>query len=117
MVPDEFEDGTAAFFTNREPAWHSLGVVTPNALTAEDALKTAETKNPETVDYHIKNLHKFYLKQHLKYDKAAKQADEIKDTVYKTKNLLGLFKKYEQRINSAGRKLKKNYMRLYSIEK
>ena len=41
MVPDEFEDGTAAFFTNREPAWHSLGVVTPNALTAEDALKTA----------------------------------------------------------------------------
>ena len=41
MVPDEFEDGTAAFFTNREPAWHSLGVVTPNALTAEEALKTA----------------------------------------------------------------------------
>jgi len=80
-------------------------------------VKTAETKNPETVDYHIKNLHKFYLKQHLKYDKASKQADEIKDTVYKTKNLLGLFKKYEQRINSAGRKLKKNYMRLYSIEK
>ncbi len=41
MVPDEFEDGTAAFFTNREVAWHKLGVVTPNALTAEDALKTA----------------------------------------------------------------------------
>ena len=79
-------------------------------------VKTAETRDPETVDYHIKNLHKFYLKQHLKYDKASKEADEIKDTVYKTKNLLGLFKKYEQRINSAGRKLKKNYMRLYSIE-
>jgi hypothetical protein len=82
-----------------------------------EVVKIAETKDPETVDFHIKNLHKFYLKQHLKYDKASKEADEIKDTVYKTKNLLGLFKKYEQRINSAGRKLKKNYMRLYSIEK
>jgi phage/plasmid-like protein (TIGR03299 family) len=41
MVPDQYEDGTSAFFTNREPAWHSLGVVTPNALTAEEALKTA----------------------------------------------------------------------------
>ena len=82
-----------------------------------EVVKAAETRDPETVDFHIKNLHTFYLKQHLKYDKAAKEANEIKDTVYKTKNLLGLFKKYEQRINSAGRKLKKNYMRLYSIEK
>lgn len=81
-----------------------------------EVVKTAESRDLETVDYHIKNLHKFYLKQHLKYDKEAKEADNIKDTVYKTKNLLGLFKKYEQRINSAGRKLKKNYMRLYSIE-
>ncbi len=83
----------------------------------DEVVKTAETRDPETVNYHIKNLHKFYLKQHLKYDKASKEANEIKDTVYKTKNLLGLFKKYEQRINSAGKKLKKNYMRLYSIEK
>ncbi len=82
----------------------------------DEVVKTAETRDPETVNYHIKNLHKFYLKQHLKYDKASKEANEIKDTVYKTKNLLGLFKKYEQRINSAGKKLKKNYMRLYSIE-
>lgn len=41
MVPDKYADGSAAFFTNREVAWHQLGVVTPNALTAEEALKTA----------------------------------------------------------------------------
>lgn len=39
---EQFEDGTTAFFTAREVAWHKLGVVTDNALTAEDALKTAQ---------------------------------------------------------------------------
>lgn len=38
---EQFEDGTAAFFTAREVAWHKLGTVTTDALTAEDALKTA----------------------------------------------------------------------------
>ena len=38
---EEYTDGTAAFFTAREVAWHKLGTVTDNALTAEDALKTA----------------------------------------------------------------------------
>lgn len=42
MVPDKYEDGSAAFFTNREVAWHKLGIVTPNALTAEEALRTAQ---------------------------------------------------------------------------
>jgi phage/plasmid-like protein (TIGR03299 family) len=38
---EQFEDGTTAFFTAREVAWHKLGTVTENALTAEDALQTA----------------------------------------------------------------------------
>lgn len=38
---EEFEDGTTAFFTAREVAWHKLGTVTDDALTAEQALKTA----------------------------------------------------------------------------
>jgi len=38
---EEFTDGTTAFFTNREVAWHKLGTVTDGALTAQDALKTA----------------------------------------------------------------------------
>ena len=38
---EEFTDGTTAFFTAREVAWHQLGTVTSDALTAEDALKTA----------------------------------------------------------------------------
>lgn len=39
---ETFADGTSAFFTAREVAWHKLGVVTPNALTAQDALETAQ---------------------------------------------------------------------------
>jgi len=38
---EQFTDGTTAFFSNREPAWHKLGTVTDGALTAEEALKTA----------------------------------------------------------------------------
>jgi len=52
---EEYTDGTAAFFTAREVAWHKLGTVTDNALTAEDALKTAyldwtvfKSENPVT---------------------------------------------------------------------
>ena len=39
---ETFADGCAAFFSNREVAWHKLGTVTPNALTAEEALQTAQ---------------------------------------------------------------------------
>jgi len=39
---EQFDDGTAAFFSNREVAWHKLGTVTDKALNAEDALKTAQ---------------------------------------------------------------------------
>jgi phage/plasmid-like protein (TIGR03299 family) len=39
---EQFADGTSAFFANREPAWHNLGTVTPDALTAQDALETAQ---------------------------------------------------------------------------
>ena len=39
---EQFEDGTTAFFSAREVAWHQLGTVTEGALTAEDALRTAQ---------------------------------------------------------------------------
>lgn len=39
---EQFEDGTAAFFSNREVAWHKLGTVTDGALNAEDALRVAQ---------------------------------------------------------------------------
>lgn len=38
---ETFEDGTAAFVSNREVPWHKLGTITDNALTAEEALKLA----------------------------------------------------------------------------
>lgn len=39
---EQFADGSSAFFSAREVAWHKLGTVTEGALTAEDALKTAQ---------------------------------------------------------------------------
>lgn len=39
---EQFTDGTAAFFSNREVAWHRLGTVTDGAQTAQDALKLAQ---------------------------------------------------------------------------
>lgn len=39
---EQFEDGTSAFFSARQVAWHQLGTVTPDALTAQDALATAQ---------------------------------------------------------------------------
>jgi len=38
---ETFADGTSAFFSNRLPAWHALGTVTENALSASEALETA----------------------------------------------------------------------------
>lgn len=39
---EQFADGTSAFFSNREVAWHKLGVITPEALSAGEALSTAQ---------------------------------------------------------------------------
>jgi phage/plasmid-like protein (TIGR03299 family) len=54
---EQFADGTASFFSARQPAWHKLGVITPDALTAQDALQTAQldwqvkvSESPVSVD-------------------------------------------------------------------
>jgi len=39
---EQFEDGTSAFFSARELPWHKLGTVTANALTAQEAITTAQ---------------------------------------------------------------------------
>ena len=39
---EQFADGSSAFFTAREVAWHKLGTVTPEAQTAQDALQIAQ---------------------------------------------------------------------------
>ena len=66
---EQFADGTSAFFSNREPAWHRLGTVTDNALTAQAALETAQldwqvkvSENPVTTTVDGKTItfpHKF----------------------------------------------------------
>ena len=39
---ETFDDGTAAFFTARQDAWHRLGVTTRDCLTAEQVMTTAK---------------------------------------------------------------------------
>lgn len=39
---EQFEDGSAAFVSAREDAWHKLGTVTEGAMTAEEALDMAK---------------------------------------------------------------------------
>lgn len=39
---EQFKDGTAAFYSHREPAWHRLGTVTSRALSLDEALETAQ---------------------------------------------------------------------------
>ena len=38
---EQFNDGTAAFFTARKDAWHQLGTVTTDCLTAQDVMTVA----------------------------------------------------------------------------
>lgn len=54
---ETFEDGSSAFFSNRQVAWHKLGVITDGAQTAQDALRIAQldsvvhvSENPVGVD-------------------------------------------------------------------
>lgn len=39
---EQFEDGTAAFFSNREVPWHRLGTVTAGAQDVDEALRLAQ---------------------------------------------------------------------------
>lgn len=52
---EQFSDGSGSFFSARQHAWHRLGVVTAQCLTAEDAIRTARldwevTKEPLLAD-------------------------------------------------------------------
>ncbi len=89
----------------------------------DDLYNITMERSPEAVLFHIKNLHKSYLKQYLQFIKAEKgegienEEELLRDKVFKTNNILDLFKKFEFRINNAGKKLKRNYARLLTIEK
>ncbi|WP_455403025.1 DUF932 domain-containing protein [Streptomyces bambusae] len=55
---EQFSDGTAAFVSARESAWHKLGTVTSEAMTAEDAMKLASLSdwNVRLVGLHATEL-------------------------------------------------------------
>lgn len=50
---EQFQDGTAAFYSARQPAWHQLGIVTEEAKSLDEAMEIAQlnwkvykTENP-----------------------------------------------------------------------
>ena len=77
--------------------------------------KIKERSGEETLNYHLNNLHKLYLKQ---YVKVALENDEpVSNKILKTKNIYDLIKSFESRIIQSGKNLKRKFMKLYSIDR
>ncbi|MGG8408245.1 DUF932 domain-containing protein [Streptomyces sp. 12297] len=55
---EQFTDGTAAFVTARKSAWHKLGTVTADAMTAQDAMRLAslDSWNVRLIGLHATEL-------------------------------------------------------------
>ena len=77
--------------------------------------KIKERSGKETLNYHLNNLHKFYIKQYVKIAKDFNQP--VSNKVLKTKNIYELIKSFELRITQSGKNLKLKFMKLYSLEK
>jgi len=77
--------------------------------------KIKERSGKETLNYHLNNLHKFYIKQYVKIAKDFNQP--VSNKILKTKNIYDLIKSFELRITQSGKNLKRKFMKLYSIER
>jgi len=77
--------------------------------------KIKERSGKETLNYHLNNLHKFYIKQYVKIAKDFNQP--VSNKVLKTKNIYDLIKSFELRITQSGKNLKRKFMKLYTIER
>ena len=77
--------------------------------------KIKERSGKETLNYHLNNLHKFYIKQYVKIAKDFNQP--VSNKILKTKNIYELIKSFELRITQSGKNLKRKFMKLYSLEK
>lgn len=76
-------------------------------------IKSIESHNPEYVDSIVSRLYSWFTKDYLKNIKLFKS--EPSKIITKSNNLLDLIRNFEPRINNAGKKLQRNYMRLYSL--
>jgi phage/plasmid-like protein (TIGR03299 family) len=70
---ETFDDGTAAFVSNREIPWHKLGTVVDGALTAEEALQKAYLDSTvyvseESVSTHVPLKENSDKKTNIKFD-------------------------------------------------
>jgi hypothetical protein len=77
--------------------------------------KIKERSGEETLNYHLNNLHKFYLKQYVKI--SLENNESVSNKILKTKNVYDLIKSFELRITQSGKNLKRKFMKLYTIER
>lgn len=77
--------------------------------------KIKERSGEETLNYHLNNLHKFYLKQYVKI--SLDNNESVSNKILKTKNVYDLIKSFELRITQSGKNLKRKFMKLYTIER
>ena len=77
--------------------------------------KIKERSGEETLNYHLNNLHKLYLKQYVKI--SLENNESVSNKILKTKNVYDLIKSFELRITQSGKNLKRKFMKLYTIER
>ena len=70
--------------------------------------------NPEKTMSILNNLYKWFITDYYKWMKVHGESPAA--YIEKTTGLFDLVKKFERRINKAGDKLQRNYMRLYTLE-
>ena len=83
-------------------------------LYIDKLLNKIQEINPEKTMSILNNLYKWFITDYYKWMKVhgASPAKYIENTT----GLFDLVKKFERRINKAGDKLQRNYMRLYTLE-
>jgi hypothetical protein len=83
-------------------------------LYIDKLLSKIKEVNPEKTISILNNLYKWFINDYYKWMKA--HGELPAKYIENTTGLFDLIKKFERRINKAGYKLQRNYMRLYTLE-
>jgi hypothetical protein len=76
-------------------------------------IETIEKHNPDSMVITMKNLFNWFKRDYMEYSAAFDSAPNRR--VEKSKHILDLMKAFQPRINNAGKKMKRNFDRLYSL--
>jgi hypothetical protein len=83
-------------------------------LYIDKLLSKIQEVNPEKTISILNNLYKWFMTDYYKWMKV--HGESPARYIEKTTGLFDLVKKFQSRINKAGDKLQRNYMRLYTLD-